>query len=180
MSAPDKTPYLDMARDLYHIATGSTPPLGPDRVITDQMAQYIANWLHGREEDKEPWMTDQTRRWVRAWAARQVRIYEQVMAEDNEHASMGSTMRTDLAFNRTVLALCDEVDDWREGARKVMAEVCAPDEKHCTCVPALRKHIAALESRIQDNTNLIERNRTLETRCRLLEAEVERLRDARP
>ena len=46
----------------------------------------------------------------------------------------------------TLARLADEVIDWREGQRRVMAENCAPDEKHCTCVPVLRKAIEELEA----------------------------------
>ena len=48
------------------------------------------------------------------------------------------------------LKALEEVEDWREGTRRVMAEECAPDEKHCTCVPTLRKEIERLKAEIED------------------------------
>ena len=40
----------------------------------------------------------------------------------------------------------EQLDEIAEYQRRVVSEQCAPDETHCTCVPALRKHIAELES----------------------------------
>ena len=37
-----------------------------------------------------------------------------------------------------------ELADWKQNAKDVMAERC-PDEKHCTCVPLLRRELAAKE-----------------------------------
>ena len=34
-----------------------------------------------------------------------------------------------------------ELADWQEGSRIIMEEKCPPDEKHCTCVPYLRKQL---------------------------------------
>ena len=39
-----------------------------------------------------------------------------------------------------------ELADWRAASKKVLNEECAPDEKHCTCVPFLRKRIDELEA----------------------------------
>jgi len=45
---------------------------------------------------------------------------------------------------------CDELRaklaDWQETYARIVAERCAPDEHHCTCVPALRAEIAWLET----------------------------------
>lgn len=38
-------------------------------------------------------------------------------------------------------SLRSELEDWREGAKRAAGETCG-GEKHCTCVPALRKVIA--------------------------------------
>lgn len=42
-------------------------------------------------------------------------------------------------------ALQDRLEDWERAAQKVMAEQCAPDEKHCACVPFLRTRLEAAE-----------------------------------
>lgn len=42
-------------------------------------------------------------------------------------------------------ALRAELEDYRETYRRVLAEACAPDERHCTCVPALRMEIERLQ-----------------------------------
>ena len=36
----------------------------------------------------------------------------------------------------------EELDDWLEGAKRVMSEDCPTDEKHCACVPTLRRELA--------------------------------------
>jgi Asp-tRNA(Asn)/Glu-tRNA(Gln) amidotransferase C subunit len=43
-----------------------------------------------------------------------------------------------------VRQLVDEVADWRDTQKRIMAEDCAPDEQHCTCVPVLRREIERL------------------------------------
>ena len=40
------------------------------------------------------------------------------------------------------------IEDYEDDTRKVLADECAPDEKHCTCVPVLRDIIAALKREI--------------------------------
>ena len=35
-------------------------------------------------------------------------------------------------------ALREELADWRDGAKRALDETCGTDQKHCTCVPALR------------------------------------------
>lgn len=40
-----------------------------------------------------------------------------------------------------------QLQDWVDGHTKVVNDECAPDEKHCSCVPNLRKRIAELEAR---------------------------------
>lgn len=37
--------------------------------------------------------------------------------------------------------------DYEESYRRVLSEECAPDEQHCSCVPALRAEIARLEEK---------------------------------
>ena len=54
-------------------------------------------------------------------------------------------------------ALKRELAEHDEYYRKVMNEECAPDEVHCTCVPALRDGIAALKRELQDAKELIYR-----------------------
>lgn len=36
-------------------------------------------------------------------------------------------------------ALREEVEDWRDGAKRAAEETCDGDKVHCTCVPALRQ-----------------------------------------
>ncbi len=49
------------------------------------------------------------------------------------------------AENRQLLA---QIADYRESYCRVIVEQCAIDEKHCTCVPALRARIARLEREV--------------------------------
>jgi hypothetical protein len=44
-------------------------------------------------------------------------------------------------------ALRQRIQAYQDDYHNVMAENCAGDEKHCTCVPPLRKRIAELEAR---------------------------------
>lgn len=37
--------------------------------------------------------------------------------------------------------LREELDDWKEGYAKTINEPCAADQKHCTCVPDLKREI---------------------------------------
>jgi len=40
--------------------------------------------------------------------------------------------------------------DWQETHNNIIAERCAPDEVHCTCVPSLRKRIQELEAKLAE------------------------------
>lgn len=44
-------------------------------------------------------------------------------------------------------ALLYKVQDYEDDFRKVMQEECAPDEKHCSCVPHLRAEVKLLRSK---------------------------------
>lgn len=53
-----------------------------------------------------------------------------------------------------LVAATEEIDrlrarlaDYEADARRVLSEQCAPDEKHCACVPVLRARVAELEAR---------------------------------
>jgi len=48
-------------------------------------------------------------------------------------------LESDLSEARRQLA------EWQEAGERVMAEKCPSDEKHCTCVPLLRRQLAALQ-----------------------------------
>lgn len=39
-----------------------------------------------------------------------------------------------------------EVEDWKSCAKTAASENCPPDEKHCSCVPLLRKKVAVLQA----------------------------------
>lgn len=39
---------------------------------------------------------------------------------------------------------CERCAQWAEDARRTLTEECAPDERHCSCVPHLRAAIARL------------------------------------
>ena len=46
-----------------------------------------------------------------------------------------------------VAALTDELQDWDDNYDSVMKESCDGDGmKHCSCIPLLKKHVAALEA----------------------------------
>ena len=54
----------------------------------------------------------------------------------------------DVEFERD--ALKNELAYQKEADRKVLAEECGADEKHCTCAPALYRRIAELEAAFDD------------------------------
>lgn len=51
-------------------------------------------------------------------------------------------------------ALKARVADWEEERARILAEECAPDEKHCTCVPVLRARVAELEAATKNTEGL--------------------------
>jgi hypothetical protein len=51
-------------------------------------------------------------------------------------------------FERERDELRAKLADWQETYANIVAERCAPDEHHCTCVPALRAHIKELEAQL--------------------------------
>ena len=52
------------------------------------------------------------------------------------------------AREQEIAALREELNDWRETARKAADESCS-DEAHCTCVGALRKLVADLSALVR-------------------------------
>jgi chromosome segregation ATPase len=47
-------------------------------------------------------------------------------------------------------ALQEQLDDWQNSHSKVINEQCAGDEKHCTCVPSLRKEVTRLQEKVKE------------------------------
>ena len=45
----------------------------------------------------------------------------------------------------TLAHLLADLEDWERASKKVMSEQCPPDERHCTCVPFIRKRLEAAE-----------------------------------
>jgi hypothetical protein len=60
------------------------------------------------------------------------------------------------AWKSQVASLTARLEDWERAAKVVMDEDCAPDEKHCTCVPFLRRQIASLTSRFDEAERQLE------------------------
>ena len=48
------------------------------------------------------------------------------------------------------ISLKEFKEDWEDDYRKTVSNSCAPDEKHCSCVPFLRLEIKNLKSKVQD------------------------------
>lgn len=74
-----------------------------------------------------------------------------------------------------------ELAEIREAYARVLAEQCAPDEKHCTCVPALRARIAELEAH-EEKVNVFAENcqhvvDTMKARIAELEVELVKVRE---
>ena len=47
-------------------------------------------------------------------------------------------------------ALEEDMQDRREGDKRILDDGGYPDEAHCSCVPTLRKRIAELEARVKE------------------------------
>ncbi len=47
------------------------------------------------------------------------------------------------------ISLKEFKEDWEDDYRKTVSNSCAPDEKHCSCVPFLRLEIKSLKTRGQ-------------------------------
>jgi len=45
----------------------------------------------------------------------------------------------------TLAHLLADLEDWERASKKVMSEQCPPDERHCTCVPFIRKRLETAE-----------------------------------
>ena len=58
-------------------------------------------------------------------------------------AEIGRMVHQIAALEQRAREAEEEVADWREGAEKAAAEPCG-DEKHCACVPLLRKEAERL------------------------------------
>lgn len=64
-----------------------------------------------------------------------------------------------------IVELKERLTEINEGFRAVMAEECAPDEKHCTCVPTLRAKMALMQKSID---TLIDQRDTAEAQIKRL------------
>ena len=77
---------------------------------------------------------------------------DSVDAETGRTICKGSYMNGYLAAatarDKEIAALREELNDWRETARKAADESCS-DEAHCTCVGALRKLVADLSALVR-------------------------------
>lgn len=59
----------------------------------------------------------------------------------------------DKNFAPQLVERAEHAQDFEDDYRKVMSDQCAPDERHCSCVPHLRKRIAELERERVDLIN---------------------------
>lgn len=76
-------------------------------------------------------MTDAARKWLEELRRRQTRLSKlNLMSEGEGHVSR----------------LLEQLDEHDAYYRKVVNDECAPDEVHCTCVPALRDKIDTLQA----------------------------------
>lgn len=53
-------------------------------------------------------------------------------------------------INRRFAEFKEELDDIYAQHKMVMAEKCAPDEKHCTCVPMLRRDLKKVTEELNE------------------------------
>ena len=71
----------------------------------------------------------------------------------DEVTRMGEVIATDAAkiarLEAEVARLTADLNDRDEAHRRILAEECAPDERHCSCVPALRAEVARLRAALE-------------------------------
>ena len=82
-------------------------------------------------------------------------ILEKVVMQCQKNIKTDIPDRSNLSVSLLEDAVCElrqqladkteELDDWREGHRRVMSEDCPSDEKHCACVPTLRRELAKVK-----------------------------------
>jgi predicted nucleic acid-binding Zn-ribbon protein len=72
-------------------------------------------------------------------------IAEVKAGRSGEYLQMCQAVNTQMS--KTIGKLRAQIAEYDESYRRVMSEDCAPDEKHCTCVPALRAWIKELEAK---------------------------------
>ena len=123
-----------------------------DIVGSYRQAEWIkkAIQLEARLEDEEGLKMQAVQEWNRVEA-------------ENKALSVLLSDLVDVEFERD--ALKNELAYRKEADRKVLAEECAADEKHCTCAPALYRRIAELEAAFDDAVRA------------LWECEIEHVRD---
>ena len=64
---------------------------------------------------------------------------------DNQAATIRLLKEEPKSVRRYITQLEETISDYANSIRMVMDEDCASDEKHCTCVPALRARVKAAE-----------------------------------
>lgn len=64
-----------------------------------------------------------------------------------ERYALDATRQIAATRQKRILELEAELQDWLDTAMQAVADGC-DDEAHCTCVPALRKRIAELETEL--------------------------------
>lgn len=60
-------------------------------------------------------------------------------------SALTDAIRNNTVAQKELAALKERLAEYDETYRRILAEECAPDEQHCTCVPALRMRIAEAE-----------------------------------
>lgn len=70
-------------------------------------------------------------------------------SEDNQ-VGFERTAAENLLLTQRIADIESERAAYNETYARVMLEQCAPDERHCACVPHLRERIAELESGLRN------------------------------
>lgn len=72
------------------------------------------------------------------------------LGQQEEIAHSHNELNVNIASLESELAQAKErIADYEDDRRAILSEQCASDEKHCACVPDLRRRIAEFEERLQ-------------------------------
>jgi len=84
--------------------------------------------------------------WATSYSQTAIKAAEQLATLETNCAN---AIQANIEVAQLNVALQEKIEEYTEVYNRVMAEQCAPDEQHCTCVPALRMEITTLQTVIK-------------------------------
>jgi len=84
---------------------------------------------------------------VREWTHQEDKLKTRVAELETDNVKLQTEIDTIRLVNGT---LEEELDDWKNSAKQAAEEDCLRGEKHCTCVPLLRKELSDARDLLRD------------------------------